>query len=617
MPLLLLVIDLTLRWSTISKLTADFKFYYLTSIAFGIFYWYALIGWVRALGNRSQFLAWLLALSGGFGFAFFVMGALAFLDHFSSLPNVYAFEYLLDEPNDCLVYAKDALTGSHVLALLVTAVALACYVRFSASRPGIAAGRRDAAVTLLVFASLVLVFNNNVRMGPNAFTPDIHAIFSFTKAIETAITGKQQVAVLSTAARMEVRPRLGKLPFHVILILNESIRAQNQSAFGYDRPTTPRLQNLFESRPQSVVRFDRAYANATRTMMAFPSFFTGVVPSQSGGLLHHVPSFFDYARAFSDARTFLISTQSMHWGNFDRFLDASHLDFAWYKEASEFANTDADRFESLDDKYLPAAFARMLAGKTADEHLFGVIQLTNTHAPYGFEKEDELWPDRRLTDNYDSSIHYHDRQLGRLLDELERRGLLSETLIISTSDHGEAFGEHGYSGHLNTFYDEEARVPLWVHLPDALARDQSLVARLRLNAKQSVTNADVLPTVLSLAVGKNFHDFAPYLSQLTGMSLDRPMPPRAIMMQNYNDIDEKTLFVGLGVVYGKYKYLLKFNAGQGEQELYDLDVDPDEQDNIWATVAPEIQKAIIGHILRFKNSKELYLKAFPDGVDRS
>ena len=50
-------------------------------------------------------------------------------------------------------------------------------------------------------------------------------------------------------------------------------------------------------------------------------------------------------------------------------------------------------------------------------------------------------------DCYDDCIAYLDEQLGRLLGELERRGLLAETDVIITSDHGEAFGDHGIMGH--------------------------------------------------------------------------------------------------------------------------------------------------------------------------
>jgi arylsulfatase A-like enzyme len=72
-------------------------------------------------------------------------------------------------------------------------------------------------------------------------------------------------------------------------------------------------------------------------------------------------------------------------------------------------------------------------------------------------------------DSYDDCLAYLDEQLGRLLDELRRRGLLADTEVIITSDHGEAFGEHGTIGHSYSVKLEETRVPLVILSPDAPA----------------------------------------------------------------------------------------------------------------------------------------------------
>jgi arylsulfatase A-like enzyme len=72
-------------------------------------------------------------------------------------------------------------------------------------------------------------------------------------------------------------------------------------------------------------------------------------------------------------------------------------------------------------------------------------------------------------DCYDDCVAYLDAQLGRLLDELERRGLLADTDVIITSDHGEGFAEHGYVGHSYGLFLEEIRVPLVILSPDAPA----------------------------------------------------------------------------------------------------------------------------------------------------
>jgi len=62
---------------------------------------------------------------------------------------------------------------------------------------------------------------------------------------------------------------------------------------------------------------------------------------------------------------------------------------------------------------------------------------------------DSITDDERelLIDLYDAEIRYNDEQIGMFLDELRERGLLEESLVIVSADHGDAFGEHGYYEH--------------------------------------------------------------------------------------------------------------------------------------------------------------------------
>jgi membrane-anchored protein YejM (alkaline phosphatase superfamily) len=70
-----------------------------------------------------------------------------------------------------------------------------------------------------------------------------------------------------------------------------------------------------------------------------------------------------------------------------------------------------------------------------------------------------------ISTSYESCISYLDRQVGILVDEIERRGLMENTLVIVTSDHGELFGEHGLYSHGNSLYRREVHVPLLVIPP--------------------------------------------------------------------------------------------------------------------------------------------------------
>src|SRR4029434_6029700 len=68
-------------------------------------------------------------------------------------------------------------------------------------------------------------------------------------------------------------------------------------------------------------------------------------------------------------------------------------------------------------------------------------------------------------DRYERAIAYLDSELGRLFAALERRGLLANTLVVVTSDHGDEFAEHGLVDHGNTLYRASLHVPLVLHFP--------------------------------------------------------------------------------------------------------------------------------------------------------
>ena len=92
-----------------------------------------------------------------------------------------------------------------------------------------------------------------------------------------------------------------------------------------------------------------------------------------------------------------------------------------------------------------------------------------------------------LEARYDATVAQADREVGRLLDQLEALGLADQTMVIVTSDHGEEFLEHGDLSHAHSLYDEILRVPLLIHVPGMAPR---VVA-------EPVELIDVAPTVLA------------------------------------------------------------------------------------------------------------------------
>jgi arylsulfatase A-like enzyme len=161
---------------------------------------------------------------------------------------------------------------------------------------------------------------------------------------------------------------------------------------------------------------------------------------------------------------------------------------------------------------------------------------------------------------YEAEIYDLDSQIKLFLDYLDKEGLLKDTIIIFTSDHGEEFMEHGSLGHVTKLYNEDIKIPLIIFAPK--------LERKRIdNIVQSI---DIFPTVFGM-LGINDPDFR---EQMQGIN----------MLTNKNEYvfseysgSEKQM-----VTDGRYK-LIENSIGGGMKtyEFYDLTTDPDEKTNIW------------------------------------
>jgi arylsulfatase A-like enzyme len=107
--------------------------------------------------------------------------------------------------------------------------------------------------------------------------------------------------------------------------------------------------------------------------------------------------------------------------------------------------------------------------------------------------EDDL---RRLVTQYDACIRGFSRGFGGLIDELRRRGILENTIVVFVADHGEEFHEHGGWTHGQSLHGELTRVPLIVRLPDSLG-PAAKASRGR-TVGGVATLLDVFPTLTAL-----------------------------------------------------------------------------------------------------------------------
>jgi arylsulfatase len=321
----------------------------------------------------------------------------------------------------------------------------------------------------------------------------------------------------------------GPLPQRVLLISLDTLRADHTGFGGYARPTTPFLDSLAE---RGVV-FDNHFANSNCTLPSHATMLTGlhllshgVRPSDPGSdQIHSLPSSVQtLAERFKDAGYYTIGmTSHGAWLNaefgFDQGFD--HFVSRWCD-----ADQTIEDYLSLLDRVNPQNSFSFL-------HFFDVHSESGSRGPClpyqsskelveefaGEKPEDftgcsshegredkcassylrdismkiEPLPDDHLDyliGLYDAGIRKLDNQLRDFFAELDRRGILENTLVIITSDHGEAFFEHGLMLH-DGHEDEVARVPLLFLLPES-----SNVPPHRLSALTQST--DLAPTILDL-----------------------------------------------------------------------------------------------------------------------
>jgi choline-sulfatase len=194
----------------------------------------------------------------------------------------------------------------------------------------------------------------------------------------------------------------------------------------------------------------------------------------------------------------------------------------------------------------------------------------------------------KTLDQYDGEILYADHYVGRLLDGLQSMGLLDNTIVIITADHGEEFFEHGSIGHGKSAYEEVLWIPFVMVWPGKIPAGST--------ADQMVGLIDVMPTLLTLSGLE-----APKLVQGTSFASllakpDAPRPPRTLFAQ--------VVQMGFSIDMARsdfYKFVQHpYGPRQGREEYYDLQHDPLERADLGAQ-APLPAVALRKELLLFRD----------------
>jgi arylsulfatase len=193
------------------------------------------------------------------------------------------------------------------------------------------------------------------------------------------------------------------------------------------------------------------------------------------------------------------------------------------------------------------------------------------------ERRDEIL--KAIRARHYGNLTLIDRQLEGILDALDRSGRLDETVIIYSSDHGAALGNHDML-HKGTHYDTDARVPFVVRWP-------AKVIPRRIDAFSS--HVDLLPTLVSLAGGT-------VPPEAEGRDLT-PLLTGASERVNEFAVIECTLVTS--IVSDRWKMGLHHFNGEGE--LYDLKTDPNELDNLFGVPrCTDVQEELTEELVRWR-----------------
>jgi len=161
---------------------------------------------------------------------------------------------------------------------------------------------------------------------------------------------------------------------------------------------------------------------------------------------------------------------------------------------------------------------------------------------------------------YDYGIHEMDRQVGQLWEDLEKRGLLKNSVVIFLSDHGEELFDHGEGNH-SSFYEHTARVPWMIYVPGRGGERND----------QLLSLVDVLPTALDI------------------LKIESPKQVQGVSAFTGGVARDYVYGASLGVTYVRGHDWKLVHGEHGEVQLFNLLYDPLEKDNLAELRLPSVK----------------------------
>ncbi len=375
----------------------------------------------------------------------------------------------------------------------------------------------------------------------------------------------------------------------VILVSIDTLRADHLGCYGYDRPTSPALDDL----AAGATQYRRAYSTYPTTMLSHMALLRGTHPDGLSRSLAHEAGLDPEAHAPDPVAMVQQQLRAQGWltaaftggGAVDKHFGFSEgFDAYCDCRGDDAAGALADRAARWLENHAGSPFFLFLhtyevhgpyappGGFTERAGGAAGLDAIDPYAILGHPADpcaplDDTTRDA-MVDLYDGEIRYTDQALvGGLLDTLERLDLTDDTLLVVTSDHGEEFGEHGCWLHGTHLYEETVHVPLIVRYPGGQHRGEVIDGPVSL--------VDVAPTILA-TVGLEHADM-----QGTALprSSDHERGAASVARGMRFIVEGAELITSKAFVAGQPFKLVHSLEPPAEPrlELYDLQADPGEE----------------------------------------
>ena len=382
---------------------------------------------------------------------------------------------------------------------------------------------------------------------------------------------------------------------NVILVVIDTQRADHLSCYGYNRDTSPTLNKI----AQEGLLFETAISQSSWTWPATATILTGLYP-YTHGVTSDERSFLDdsiitlsellqenHFTTVGISANFLISKGKNFNQGFETFIempwisskaskaeDINHKFYEWLETNKNFQFFAYLHYMDPHDRYsAPGKYQNMFASDYEGENDF--IINGNVHPLWeaiNFNKKEVEYTEadiEHLMALYDGEIRYWDSQFSALLERLKKLNVLTKTIIIVTSDHGEEFLEHGKLRHGLQLYDESIRVPLIIWNPEFIKRGR---------IEEQVETVDIYPTICKI-LGIEIP------GEIQGKSLFPVTELKSLSPYAYSQTEHAFIF-GKGRVMKNSirttKWKLIFTPFENKYELYSILDDENEKTDLFA-----------------------------------